>query len=283
MLNTYINENLNVPYPFYGTDALPFPNSCITGIQIAVCIASNYAADMPSYYLYASSITFSKDAAYLVICRSDTNEPILALSAVKTGVSGTSTALQNRCTDSITHINGFLELGIIPEEAYGLYTGKFIIDPSCVSCIPDTVMNFGNAYVLERLGLDTDQCINVVFDGLFTCANKVSDGVHSCSINVLPLDDLDMYTITDERNYTRVNTVNGVATECEYSDEDTESGTELSIVVDDDSKDLIELSSASYDNGVVISIKGTSKFRNCYKQVGETTATELIDQADEGA
>lgn len=281
MLNTYINENLNVPYPFYGTDALPFPNSCITGIQIAVCIENSYAVAMPSYYLYASSITFSKDAAYLVICRSDTDEPILALSAVKTGVSGTSTALQNRCTDSITHINGFLELGVIPENAYGLYTGKFIIDPSCVSCIPDSVMNFGTADVLESLGLDADQCINIVFDGLFTCNNVVINGVHSCAISVLPLDDLDMYTITDERNYTRVNTVNGVSTECDYSDDD-ESGTELHIVVDSESQGLIELSSEAYDTGVVVSIKGTSKFRNCFKQVGETTNTELIDQADEG-
>lgn len=62
MLNTYLNDNLNTPYPFF-EGQLPFPMSCITGLGICLHGEPN------NYPLYALDVSIGKDFVFMAIGR----------------------------------------------------------------------------------------------------------------------------------------------------------------------------------------------------------------------
>lgn len=64
MLNTYLNDNQGMPYPFYGVGSLPFPMSVITGLSL--CLRSENAANNP---LFAKSVVITADSVRMAICR----------------------------------------------------------------------------------------------------------------------------------------------------------------------------------------------------------------------
>lgn len=268
MLNTYINENMDVPYPFYGTESLPFPNSCILGMQIAL-----YDWTLGDAALYAASVTLSKDSAYVLICESSGNKPVLALSAVKQGTGGTSTLIQNVCAGTVTKVNAFMELGSIPESAYGLYTGKFYIDPSCVSVIPESAVNLNQGDSLRVNTLSTvsaGQCLEIRASGLFTISKgtKAPQGggpvVTDFTIGLSPdvdLDSLELYAVLDNQNYTRVESVNGISTNSPY-----EEGGSILIFTTPQDQDLpsVTVSGEQIGNVLHVRYKGNTEFRSCY-------------------
>lgn len=62
MLNTYLNDNLNTPYPFF-QGQLPFPMTVITGLGLCLHGESN------GYPLYALDVNIGKDFVFLAIGR----------------------------------------------------------------------------------------------------------------------------------------------------------------------------------------------------------------------
>lgn len=76
MLNTYLNDNQSMAYPFYGLGALPFPMSVITGMGL--CIYTENFDVVGTNRVYASNVQISKDAVNVAICRRNAaNEPEL--------------------------------------------------------------------------------------------------------------------------------------------------------------------------------------------------------------
>lgn len=288
MLSTYINENLNVPYPFFGDTALPFPNSCITGLQLAICDPGDRFSRAT---FYVSSVTITEDSVYLVICCNGSScvasgEPVATLSAIKRGNIGTSTVVQNVCVDETVRVNGFLELGIIPDTCCGLYKGTFTIDPSCISIIPNSVMHFDSIDIRDKYGdkADIQQCMNIQISGLFTTGieERFDTGNHNgytlAHVQVEGIKDLDLYAYLDERNYTMVESINGVDTMRPFTTDGKEVGSTLTI---SSTSDTVVITAQAYDNGVTVSIKGTSKFKNCFNQ-DDSSGEDYMDQADTG-
>lgn len=288
MLSTYINENLNVPYPFFGDTALPFPNSCITGLQLAICDPGDRFSKAT---FYVSSVTITENSVYLVICCTGSDcvssgEPVATLSAIKRGNIGTSTVVQNVCVDESVRVNGFLELGIIPDTCCGLYKGTFTIDPSCISIIPNSVMHFDSIDIRDKYGdkADVQQCMNIQISGLFT--TRIEEAFDQADntgntwayVQVEDIQGLDLYAYLDERNYTMVESINGVDTLRPFTTDGEEVGSTLSIT---SISDTIVITAQEYTNGVTVSIKGTSKFKNCFKQ-DDSSGEAYKDQADTG-
>lgn len=288
MLSTYINENLNVPYPFFGDTALPFPNSCITGLQLAICDPGDRFSRAT---FYVSSVTITENSVYLVICCNGSScvasdEPVATLSAIKRGNVGTSTVVQNVCVDETVRVNGFLELGIIPDTCCGLYKGTFTIDPSCISIIPNSVMHFDSIDIRDKYDdkADMQQCMNIQINGLFTTRieETFNNGNHTghtlAYVQVEGIENLDLYAYFDERNYTMVKSINGVDTMRPFTTGGREVGSTVTI---QSLSDTIEITAQEYGNGVTVSIKGTSGFKNCFNQ-DDSSGADYMDQADTG-
>lgn len=279
MLSTFINENMNAEYPFFSAGALPFPNSCILGLQLAICYSDLAGTIQHPGELYVSSLTLSENAVYMIVCGTNNSDaPIMSLSAYKQGHSGTSTVIQNVCKNPNIFVNGFVELGIIPEEAYGLYTGKFWIDPSCISFVPQKVMRLDmHNIMIGNDTVDINQCLNIHTTGLLKTTPVTKNGILTGNINVATeaLNNADLYTILDERNYNMVTSVNGVSTATAF----TKNGSTLSITSESGS---IEVSATSIGNSITVSIKGNKQFKNCFKQISGDLNDPYLDAADSG-
>lgn len=70
MLNTYLNDNQGMAYPFYGGGSLPFPMSVITGLSI--CIQDDADTHQP---LYVGSVMIDATSVRLAILRHLSDDP----------------------------------------------------------------------------------------------------------------------------------------------------------------------------------------------------------------
>ena len=68
MLNTFVDDNQGMAYPFFGSGALPFPMAVITGI--GVCInAGDTDTPYTSEALYVSDVVITEKTVQLSVCR----------------------------------------------------------------------------------------------------------------------------------------------------------------------------------------------------------------------
>lgn len=75
MLNTYLNDNQSMPYPFYGLGSLPFAMSVITGMGLCIKTSSDDDPETQGINrLFASNVQISKDSVNVAICRKNSLE-----------------------------------------------------------------------------------------------------------------------------------------------------------------------------------------------------------------
>ena len=126
MVNTYINDRKLEEYPFYDIGKAPFPPGCIR--YLGVCIVGT-PNGRP---IYASSISVSLDGVLVSLCRetaNDAGEPVGSV-YVEAGKTSVSMALTG------SSFKGSVSMWIdrnMMKNSYGNYTGKFYLDPSCVT------------------------------------------------------------------------------------------------------------------------------------------------------
>lgn len=198
MPNTYLNENFTSPYPFFGNAALPFPQACIVGL--GVCIHSNE----PIYPVYATSISIGLDSVYMVLCYEKDGQTITLGTLFADTNSKDKTGL---LTDTATtDVSGFLYLGMITPDAVGQYTGKFYIDPSCVSYMPDSIFGVHKYININDSSQQISQVLSIATTGLLNLTGTTIEGTEESATDAL-------YSFTDENIYeANVKTINGVAT-----------------------------------------------------------------------
>jgi len=224
MLYTYLNDNQNMPYPFYGLGSLPFPMSVITGMGLCIKIPDNEEINGTNR-IYASNVQITTTSVNVAICRETTlgqpellgmfyattdgyyvyipgyadyvddavyedywtpetlryvyyrnNEevtddttteetnsflPIYELQVFYAYV--VSTTAPNL---SWTASTGYIQLGHIPESAVGSYTGKFYLDPSCVTYMPASVYGYHTKMLVKSTEFNTKQKIAISANGL---------------------------------------------------------------------------------------------------------------------
>lgn len=122
MAQTYLNDNMNMPYPFYGFEALPFSMACIVGMGICVHGDEPFGANAVS----ACSISISENAVNVAVGRrliDGTFELIGTLYATTEGLSVYVPA-------SVYSVYGDgTEILKVFEQAFAQYAGEHIVTP----------------------------------------------------------------------------------------------------------------------------------------------------------
>jgi len=224
MLNTYLNDNQSMPYPFYGLGSLPFPMSVITGMGLCIKLPDDEEVNGVNR-VYASNVQITTTSVNVAICRkTSANQPeLLGMFYATTDgyyiyIPGYAeyfddAVYEDELTpnvlryvyyrnnpaatedDTISEENsflpiyelqvfyafvvdttapnlswtastGYIQLGHIPENAVGNYTGEFYLDPSCVTYMPGSVYGYHKKMLIKDTEFDTKQKITLAANGL---------------------------------------------------------------------------------------------------------------------
>lgn len=249
MFNTYLNDNLTVPYPFFGDIALPFACSCIAGLGI--CVQSE---QLPGP-LYAASITIGRSSVYMVISYTENNtEKILGTLFADSDRSERTGLLTP--VDGEKQAAGFLILGTIPETSIGQYNGKYNLDPSCVTYMPTNRYGYYKEVQLQGTRYPIGQTLSIDCNGLLAITGGTIHGTEES-------DTQDLFAFTERVGYdTRVTDINGIDTLFD--------GTTGTLVLSGGSSiDVaVQQGFGAYqdnDSVMVVSINGGTAFPNCYE------------------
>ena len=251
MHNTYLNDNLTVPYPFFGDVKLPFACSCIQGLGI--CVHTNTALGA----LYAASVTIGPTSIYIVIAYDKLESGTYTQQILGTLFADTDTTANTGLLQDATkyQASGYLILGDIPKESCGQYSGKYYIDPSCVSYMPDSQYGYHKNIIINGDAYRIGQSLTIDANGMVALTGTAFYGTSAS-------DTMELFTFTDSKSYpVGVTAINGVATEA------TGSGA-LTITTGNNGHITMScLSSGGTQNGgvVVVAINGGTAFPNCYK------------------
>lgn len=91
MINTYLNDNQSMPYPFYGYGALPFPMCVITGLGICIHLKEGEEAPSGHSNIYANSVSITEDSVTVAICRKPTTGGLELVGVLYARTDGYST------------------------------------------------------------------------------------------------------------------------------------------------------------------------------------------------
>ena len=363
MLNTYLNDNQAMPYPFYGFGSLPFPMSCIVGLSI--CISGD-APGRGINGIFISSVIIAEDSVRLALCRHTANgielvgmfyantagyytyipsfiddsvyenHKELHMIEIPTGDGGVERHAVEPVTSAVlrfvysdyapdmldtttepdagsnqmdwddhTHevlldsiiedmqvfysyvkenigvtlglvtSNGHIQIGTIPKEAIGTYSGEFYLDPSCVTYMPDEVYNYTQTYKVNHDVYKASQKVDIAAGGILKITVDGSTAyvdVTGEEIDALPLTDIPY------SNKTRVTSLNGHlitgSTVQEVINGETTSKYVYPFIdfisTPKDNKAFIEwegyVKRGQESSTVVLTITGTSIFPNCYNE-----------------
>lgn len=299
MLNTYLNDNQRRPYPFYGGEALPFPMSCITGlgiciqddgslrrvyvsaiaisrnsVRVAVCRESDGVpeflgilyADTTGWYTYTDSATARAvyetytipepvDPSRLVYYDDDYEQ---AQQVFYSYVLSLSLAEREYARST-----AYMQLGTIPEDAVGVYTGKFYLDPGCVTYISADVIGRCAKMIVNKTESETPHSLEIVTGGLLTAS--VTGG--TLSFGTLEAADSNVLTETPAVPYSFITSING------YMPKATEEQPYPVLKLDDYPDQTvpepppakIRWSVRVLGTGdVLLTVNGTKVFPNCY-------------------
>lgn len=255
MLNTYINDNHNVAYPFFGLEELPFALSCIVGMSIVINNKECFAPiDTP---LYASNVYIEEtkvsvtinDAKGLLLCTVDSKNNCT--------VHNSSLIYKNK-----PGIHAVIQTGVIPKDSYGSFSGKFIIDPSCVNIIPSDVYGNYDELTVNGVNFTINQALLVYTSGIITTEKDRLSPTFTISATKAA-SNVDLTDTTEYVDSIMVNSINGL----QVRTGDGVNKTVLRIEVDIPKKlvgvDVTKRGSSTIDI-VDISLHGTKNFPNCY-------------------
>ena len=255
MINTYINDNQSIPYPFFGDAELPFPMRCIVGLGICVYGAASDA-------VYASSVIIRRTEVQVSLCR---GSEVLGTAVAST--TGDTVWTQAGTTKTF----GYVLVGEIQEQDLGTYNGTFYIDPSCITYMPANVYGRyastkvdGTQRVMpESFSVQTAGILEMELTGS-TAAVTVNEFDQTVNGGTASVYELTTVTtpVTD-----KVKSINGVSFVI--------TGTYSALVLDTNVPDMIDISvDGTVMDGttkpsnprkiVTVTLTGGTLFPNCY-------------------
>ena len=69
-----------------------------------------------------------------------------------------------------TKSTGYMQVGTIPDDAIGVYTGEFYLDPSCVTYMPADVLGYHTDMIVNKAEQHIGHSIDIAAGGLLTAA-----------------------------------------------------------------------------------------------------------------
>lgn len=172
-------------------------------------------------------------------------------------------------TPGTLHSTGYLQLGTIPEESIGTYKGRFYLDPSCVTYMPNAVYGKHKTFRVNSGLYPTEQCLTIATAGVLTLSVNGSTACFGLTDNLgdmqfvdLGIDAVDRVTALNgtavagsaNHAYPIVHLVGQTVTEGPAITFEVISG---STVAPDSKAEQVE------PEPIVIAITGTSVFPNC--------------------
>lgn len=159
-------------------------------------------------------------------------------------------SLDRSITRSSVRSTGYMQVGTIPEDAIGVYTGKFYLDPTCVTIMSQAILGYHTDVAVNDMPpVETAHSLIFTAGGLLTLS--VADG--TVSFGTLESADKAQLTEYPVHDYSFVTSINGMVV--------PSSGT-LKIKCDDARVVLHSMQLPS--GGVLIEVDGTKKYPNCY-------------------
>ena len=144
---------------------------------------------------------------------------------------------------------GYMQLGTIPEDAVGVYTGRFYLYPSCVTYMPSDVLGYHAKLSVNQNDQETGHSIEFSASGVLTLA------VDGGTLNIGCLPDTDAKNIFNEYPTHGVDFV-------EYVNGQTTSGLHTLTLTGFTN----EITWEAQDTGsaIILTVNGTKKFPSCY-------------------
>ena len=303
MINTYLNDNQSMPYPFYGYGALPFPMCVITGM--GVCIHMHKGEEFPTGYnrIYACSISIADTSVTVALCRKPSTGGVELVGILYARTDGYSMYVPSY-TDAAVYGNQ----SISPAMLRYVYAGEAVEvdDQEVASDLQvfysrtretfDTVLSTTSSTGFIQLGpipqsaignyqgefyLDPS-CVTYLDDDTYGHYSHYTVGPNKYSIGqrfdielsgLLVWQDQQITTkyqtdtndfvVLDDQYAQKVDKINGVAIE-------GSTAAAYPTLVLAGHTNYVELSAApsvegSTASAVVVTINGTTEFPNCYK------------------
>ena len=321
MLDTYLNDNQGMAYPFYGVQgSLPFSDAVVTGL--GVCISeSDTEQTAQTAAVYVADINITESTVQLTLCR-DLSNYVELVGLITASVDGYYTYVQGYqindevfedqtispqmlrfvyatpaelteaqveemtsslqvfyqyvkanayATPGTLHSTGYLQLGTIPEESIGTYKGKFYLDPSCVTYMPNAVYGKHKTFRVNSGLYPAEQCLAIATAGVLTLSVNGSTACFGLTDNLddmqfvdLGIDTIDMVTAlngtavagSETNKYPIVHLTGQTVTDGPAITFKVISGSRISPNADQQAGQV-------ESEPIVIAITGTSVFPNC--------------------
>ena len=165
-------------------------------------------------------------------------------------------AVTNGITRSTAKSTGYMQVGTIPEAAIGVYAGKFYLDPTCVTTMPQEVLGYHTEIAANGMKpVETGHSLEITAGGLLTL------GVAGGTLHFGALESADEAQLTEypTRPYSFVTSINGMPVPV--------GGT---LVIHYNPADHIVITKQVLPDteAVLLEIDGTTAYPNCYTETG---------------
>lgn len=265
MQTTFINDRMQSEYPFYELGNVPFCPGLIK--YLGVCLMGSESSP-----IFASAISVAADGVLVSLCRevdgSDTGE---MLGSIYTdSASGASSAIF-----ASRDVSGSISLMIDKnalKDSYGSYSGKFYLDPSCVTYMSSDVFGKLHTVVINGSTQAVGQALNFTYMGKVIRLDgpQLSEDRTECTITLSGSAAVDSFKLVESGtvNEVYVTSVNLLQTPDATTDDPTPV---LEIAVDDGSTNSIALNpvkgSTTEPADLVVEIIGNTNFPSCFDPV----------------
>lgn len=161
---------------------------------------------------------------------------------------------------SMIHSTAYMQLGTIPKDAIGVYSGKFYLDPACVVYMSSEVYGYHEVLTANDSEMLVDHTVRLAVTGLLTA--KVENG--SLVFGCLDSTDNNILNSYPEHGLEFVEYLNGTTTSNLHSlhiDDFT-----VDTLIDGETVSTTEIAwqVQEIDSTVLLTVKGTTAFPNCY-------------------
>lgn len=262
-MNTYINDRKLMEYPFYNAgDTIP-PIGCIK--YLGVCLQDDY----PSYPLYASAITISMDGVLVSLCRETDSEDGEIIGSVYAPASEGAVSMLLSGSDVTGSVSMQIDSSML-QNAYGSYSGKFYLDPSCVTYMNADVAGRIKEAKINGLTHTLTRSVNftVMGDVLSMSDVSLSENRTQGSVLLIGSPDVNDYELADDVQLP-VRCVESMYGSGSLTlTGQTNSYPEFYLESGSDSITLAPVEAPSGD--LVVEITGGTKFPHCYANADES-------------
>ena len=276
-MNTYVNDRKLAEYPFFDTGASAPPPGCIR--YLGVCLR-NVSSEVP---VYASAISISMDGVLVSLCRdiagSDTDKLLGSVYASATDGRANIELTGGTVTGTVSML---IDKTLL-QNSFGNYTGKFYLDPSCVTYMDSAVEGSLNSVRVNGTTYSPSQGLNFTCMGsVVELADPVQEDDGSVTSYIRGTTTVDTYALLQQDNtmVSSVDAVNEITLPVTHDDYPT-----LTLLSGNTQAIQFNVLAGDQINpaDLVVEIIGTKAFPNCYETENDEAPVPPVQEVSNAA